>query len=57
MEGTDCCGLQLGQNVPDFEMETFEPGKFSFGTASLDAQKKAGKWTVLFFYPADFTFV
>lgn len=57
MEGTDCCALQLGQTVPDFTMETFEPARFGFGTVSLDTRKKAGKWTVLFFYPADFTFV
>ncbi len=57
MEGTDCCGLQLGQTVPDFTMETFDPAKFGFGTVSLEGSKKAGKWTVLFFYPADFTFV
>ena len=49
--------LQLGQTVPDFTMETFDPAKFCFGTVSLKDLKKAGKWTVLFFYPADFTFV
>ena len=49
--------LQLGQTVPDFTMETFDPAKFCFGTVSLNDLKKAGKWTVLFFYPADFTFV
>jgi peroxiredoxin (alkyl hydroperoxide reductase subunit C) len=52
-----CCGLQVGQNVPDFSMETYEPTDYGFGTVSLDQMKKAGKWTVLFFYPADFTFV
>jgi alkyl hydroperoxide reductase subunit AhpC len=57
MEGTGCCALQLGQKVPDFTMDTFEPSKMNFGKVSLDKLKKAGKWTVLFFYPADFTFV
>ena len=52
-----CCDLKVGQTVPDFEMDTFDPKDCGFGKFSLEAQKKAGKWTVLFFYPADFTFV
>jgi len=50
-------GLQVGQMVPDFEMTTFEPGTGGFGKYSLKDNKKAGKWSVLVFYPADFTFV
>jgi NADH-dependent peroxiredoxin subunit C len=50
-------GLKPGQMVPDFEIETYDPVKDDFGTLSLANQKKAGRWTVLFFYPADFTFV
>lgn len=49
--------IQVGQSVPDFEMETYEPTKQDFGKFSLAEAKKAGKWTVLVFYPADFTFV
>ncbi len=52
-----CCALQVGQNVPDFSLETYEPTRGDFGEFSLAAQKAAKKWTVLFFYPADFTFV
>ena len=53
-----CCGgLQVGQTVPDFEMETYEPTNYGFGKISLKKLRKAGKWTVLVFYPADFTFV
>lgn len=53
-----CCGgVQVGQQVPDFEMETYEPTDYGFGKASLKALRDAGKWTVLVFYPADFTFV
>jgi peroxiredoxin (alkyl hydroperoxide reductase subunit C) len=52
-----CCGLQVGQNVPDFEMETYLPTDYGFGKISLEQMKKEGKWTVLVFYPADFTFV
>jgi peroxiredoxin (alkyl hydroperoxide reductase subunit C) len=51
------CGLRVGQAVPDFKLETFEPAKGDFGEITLEGLKKAKKWTVLFFYPADFTFV
>jgi len=57
MDQNCCCGLQVGQDVPDFTMETYEPTDYGFGKISLAEQKKAGKWTVLVFYPADFTFV
>ena len=53
----DSTPLKLGQMVPEFEMETYEPVKDDFGKMSLAANKAAGKWTILFFYPADFTFV
>ncbi len=52
-----CCGLKVGQDVPDFSIETYEPSKGDFGEFSLAAQKAGKKWTILFFYPADFTFV
>ena len=51
------CGIQVGEEVPDFEMTTYLPTKRDFGKFSLAEQKKNGKWTILFFYPADFTFV
>ena len=38
-------------------METYEPSKGDFGEMTLEGLTKAKKWTVLFFYPADFTFV
>ncbi len=55
----DCCpeALRVGQAVPDFELETFEPTKGDFGKVSLADLRKQGQWTLLFFYPADFTFV
>lgn len=49
--------LTLGHKVPEFELETYEPAKGEFGTFSLARQAAAGRWTILFFYPADFTFV
>lgn len=49
--------MQVGAKVDDFTLETFEPTKKDFGSFSLKAQKKKKRWTILFFYPADFTFV
>lgn len=49
--------VSVGANVPDFEMETYEPAHGDFGKVSLADLKKSGKWTILVFYPADFTFV
>lgn len=49
--------VRVGQVVPDFELETYEPASGQFGKLSLAEQRAAGKWTVLVFYPADFTFV
>ena len=56
IDETYCC-LGIGEDVPDFKIETYEPVKGDFGEISLEALKKEGKHTVLFFYPADFTFV
>lgn len=50
-------GLKLGQTVPDFELTTFDPSKGDFGKFSLSDQIARKRWTILFFYPADFTFV
>ncbi len=49
--------VSVGAVVPDFEMETYEPGHADFGKVTLADLKKEGKWTILVFYPADFTFV
>ena len=49
--------VSVGAHVPDFSMETYEPAKGDFGSISLAELKKTGKWTILVFYPADFTFV
>lgn len=51
------CGLRVGQTVQDFKVETYEPTENFFGERGIEALRKEGKWTVLFFYPADFTFV
>jgi len=57
MENTCIKPVKVGQQVDNFSMETYIPTDFSFGQISLEQLKKQGKWTVLVFYPADFTFV
>jgi NADH-dependent peroxiredoxin subunit C len=57
MTATTTPSLRLGQKVPDFELVTFEPAKGDFGTFRLRDQIANKRWTLLFFYPADFTFV
>jgi len=48
---------KVGQPVPEFKMEAYDPTEGSFAEVDLGELRKAGKWVVLFFYPADFTFV
>lgn len=45
--------VKVGETVPDFEFEAFHDGDVK--TMSLSSLR--GKWAVLVFYPADFTFV
>ncbi len=59
---SECCRneapvVSVGMDVPDFELEVFDPVNRAFGKASLAEFRKQGSWTVLVFYPADFTFV
>ena len=56
-EECSCTGYSLGTRIPDFTIETYEPEKGDFGKISLSSLKKSKKWAILFFYPADFTFV
>jgi peroxiredoxin len=51
------CDINLQNNVPEFTMEAFDPAKNEFTEVRLDAIKQQRKWLILFFYPADFTFV
>jgi peroxiredoxin (alkyl hydroperoxide reductase subunit C) len=46
---------EVGQPAPDFEMKTTADLKTLSSVARLADYR--GKWLVLFFYPADFTFV
>ena len=53
----ECKKVKVGQEVPCFELETYDPVNREFGKISLEAIKQKSQWTVLVFYPADFTFV
>ncbi|QGY38819.1 redoxin domain-containing protein [Pseudodesulfovibrio cashew] len=48
---------KVGQPVPEFTLDAFDPTEGGFAKVDLGELRKAGKWVVLFFYPADFTFV
>ena len=45
--------LSVGDKIQDFEFNYMQDGKFHKGKIS----DYEGKWLILFFYPADFTFV
>ena len=45
--------IMVGRKAPDFTAPVYRQGKF--GTVSLG--ESLGKWTVVCFYPGDFTFV
>lgn len=49
--------LKVGEKVPDFELDAYLPDKKDFGKLKFSEIFKKGKWLVLFFYPADYTFV
>jgi peroxiredoxin (alkyl hydroperoxide reductase subunit C) len=49
--------VKVGQVVPDFEMTVFDPKRGDFSKMTLADLKSKKKWTVLVFYPADYTFV
>ena len=45
--------VKVGEMVPDFEFETYHQGAIT----TMSLSKLRGKWVILVFYPADFTFV
>ncbi len=49
--------IKIGDKVENFEFECYDPVKDSFSKFSLKESLDAKKWTVLVYYPADFTFV
>lgn len=57
IEACGCMSCNIGTTVSNFRLDTYEPSKKDFGEISLESQVASKKWTILFFYPADFTFV
>ena len=49
--------LQIGQKIKDFTFSTYNPVENSFEEHTLFQYILQKKWCVLYFYPADFTFV
>lgn len=45
--------VKVGETVPDFEFEAFHQNEIKM----MSLSKLRGKWAVLVFYPADFTFI
>ncbi len=45
--------LSIGKKVPNFNCASYEAGEFK----KFNLIDNMGKWTVLFFYPLDFTFI
>lgn len=43
----------IGKRIPEFKLNAYHDGKF----ITVSDKDVLGKWGVLFFYPADFTFV
>lgn len=43
----------IGSSIADFELNSYQNGKLG----KVKLSEYSGKWLVLFFYPADFTFV
>lgn len=60
MSEHECSGVcsetvRIDAAAPSFDLPTYDPVKDDETRVSLDSLK--GKWSVLFYYPADFTFV
>jgi alkyl hydroperoxide reductase subunit AhpC len=53
----DVVAVKLGAQVPNLELDVYDPVADDFGKFSLVDQVTRKRWTILFFYPGDFTFV
>ena len=60
-EYDECCTeipeASVGQPVVDFSLKVYDPVEGFFGEMDMEKLLEEGKWVILFFYPADFTFV
>ena len=45
--------LKIGEKAPDLQLQALHDGTFK----QIKLADYLGKWLVLYFYPADFTFV
>ncbi len=45
--------VKINEQAPKFNLKAFQDGKF----IDVNLESYKGKWVILFFYPADFTFV
>ena len=45
--------LKIGEQIPDFELDAYHRKNIR----KIKLSKQKGKWLILLFYPADFTFV
>jgi len=57
MSGEVFAPLQLGQKIRDFAFSTYNPVENRFEEHTLYHYTMMKKWLILYFYPADFTFV
>jgi len=48
---------KVGQKIRHFNLEAYDPTEGGFTTIDSEKLLKKKKWLILFFYPADFTFV
>lgn len=52
-----CEVLKIGERLPDFKFEAYNPVDGTFVSKNVKDILTTKKWLILFFYPADFTFV
>ncbi len=48
---------KVGQKIRNFSVSAYNPDEAGFDSVDFAKIQSSGKWLVLFFYPADFTFV
>ena|SRR3989339_542004 len=47
------CAVKVGEKIPDFTLKAYHKD----AVTDISLAEHRGKWLILFFYPADFTFV
>ena len=45
--------MKINQRIPEFKVQAYHNGEFK----TVTNEQLKGKWSIFFFYPADFTFV